>query len=86
MIPLALTSTAGWIRRLGGKRWNWLHRLVYLTGIAGVIHYWWLVKVVSTSQIVYAVILATLLGVRLWFAAARSRSALTAPRRVRTTA
>ena len=49
MIPLALTSTAGWIRRLGGKRWNWLHRLVYVTGVAGVVHYWWLVKVVTDA-------------------------------------
>src|ERR1700728_1028887 len=44
MIPLALTSTAGWIRRLGGKRWAMLHRAIYLTAIAGVIHYFWLVK------------------------------------------
>ena len=44
MIPLALTSTAGWIRRLGGRNWQRLHRLVYLTGIAGVTHYWWKVK------------------------------------------
>src|ERR1700733_4676463 len=44
MIPLALTSTTGWIRRLGGRRWNLLHRLIYVSAIAGVIHYWWLVK------------------------------------------
>ena len=44
MIPLAVTSTAGWIRRMGGKRWQLLHRLVYLSGIAGVVHYYWLVK------------------------------------------
>jgi len=44
MLPLAITSTAGWIRRLGGRRWNRLHRLVYLTGILGPLHYWWLVK------------------------------------------
>ena len=75
MIPLAITSTAGWIRRLGGKRWNWLHRLVYVTGIAGVIHYWWLVKVVTAPQIAYMAILVTLLGVRVWFAVARKQSA-----------
>ena len=81
MIPLALTSTAGWIRRLGGKRWNLLHRLIYVTGIAGVIHYWWLVKVVSTPQIVYMAILAVLLGVRVWFAwARRSGRAVTGAR------
>ena len=44
MVPLAITSTKGWIRRLGGKKWAWLHRLVYVTAIAGVVHYWWLVK------------------------------------------
>jgi sulfoxide reductase heme-binding subunit YedZ len=78
MIPLALTSTAGWIRRLGGRRWNLLHRLVYLTGIAGVIHYWWLVKVVTSSQIAYMAILVTLLGIRVWFAFARPRVAVRA--------
>ena len=44
MIPLALTSTAASIRRLGGKRWNLLHKLVYLSAIGGVVHYLWLVK------------------------------------------
>ena len=44
MIPLAVTSTAGWIRRLGGRRWQWLHRLIYASAILGVIHYYWLVK------------------------------------------
>lgn len=44
MIPLAVTSTTGWIRQLGGKRWQKLHRLIYITAMAGVIHYYWLVK------------------------------------------
>ena len=44
MVPLAFTSTTGWIRRLGGRNWQRLHRLVYLTAIAGVTHYWWRVK------------------------------------------
>src|SRR3984893_16879351 len=43
MIPLAVTSTAGWIRRLGGRRWQRLHKLIYISGIAGVVHYYWLV-------------------------------------------
>jgi sulfoxide reductase heme-binding subunit YedZ len=86
MLPLALTSTAGWIRRLGGKRWNLLHRLIYFTAIAGVVHYWWLVKVVTAPQIAYALILTALLGARLWFAAAKARPAVAAPRRVGTTA
>jgi sulfoxide reductase heme-binding subunit YedZ len=75
MIPLAITSTAGWIRRLGGRWWNRLHRLIYATGVAGVIHFLWLVKVVSTEQIVYAVILALLLGLRLWWAIAKRLAA-----------
>ena len=44
MIPLAVTSTSGWIRRMGGKRWQTLHRLIYVSAIAGVTHYYWLVK------------------------------------------
>ncbi|HWP84347.1 MAG TPA: protein-methionine-sulfoxide reductase heme-binding subunit MsrQ, partial [Terriglobia bacterium] len=44
MIPLAVTSTAKMIRRLGGRRWNLLHRLVYVTAVCGVVHYYWLVK------------------------------------------
>jgi sulfoxide reductase heme-binding subunit YedZ len=68
MLPLALTSTAGWIRRLGGKRWQRLHRLVYVSAIAGVIHYMWLVKVITQVQISYAVVLGLLLAARLWFA------------------
>jgi sulfoxide reductase heme-binding subunit YedZ len=43
MLPLAITSTTGWIRRLGGKRWQRLHRLIYFSAIAAVIHYYWLV-------------------------------------------
>ena len=54
MIPLALTSTAGWIRRLGGRNWQRLHRLIYLTGIAGVTHYWWKVKADTLHPIIYA--------------------------------
>jgi sulfoxide reductase heme-binding subunit YedZ len=71
MVPLAVTSTAGWIRRLGGRWWNRLHRLVYATGVAGVVHFLWLVKVVEAEQITYAVILAALLGARAWWAIAR---------------
>jgi sulfoxide reductase heme-binding subunit YedZ len=82
MIPLALTSTAGWIRRLGGKTWNRLHKLIYLTGIAGVVHYLWLVKVVEAEQIAYAVILTVLLGLRLWFAVAKRSRAVLGTRRV----
>jgi len=66
MIPLAVTSTKKWITRLGGKRWQALHRLVYVTGILGVIHYWWRVKSDIEKPLIYAVLLALLLGIRLW--------------------
>jgi len=42
LIPLALTSTNGMVRRLGGKRWQWLHRLMYLIVPLGVLHFWWM--------------------------------------------
>jgi methionine sulfoxide reductase heme-binding subunit len=73
MIPLALTSTAGWIRRLGGRNWQRLHRLVYLTGIAGVVHYWWRVKADTLHPLIYAVIVAVLLGYRMALSFKRSR-------------
>jgi methionine sulfoxide reductase heme-binding subunit len=61
LIPLALTSTSGMIRRLGGKAWRWLHRLIYVSAIAGVIHYWWLVKADVRKPMIYGGILAVLL-------------------------
>jgi len=64
MIPLALTSTAGMIRRLG-KRWQQLHRLVYLVAIAGVIHFYWLVKSDISRPVQYGIVLTILLGYRL---------------------
>jgi len=66
MIPLALTSTAGWIRRIGGKRWSMLHRLIYLTAVAGVIHFWWLVKSDIHLPVEYATVMAILLGWRVY--------------------
>jgi len=79
MLPLALTSTSGMIRRLGGKRWNALHRLVYLTALAGVVHYWWLVKADISRPRIYAAVVAALLGFRAW-RAIRNRAAPAAPR------
>ena len=67
MLPLALTSTAGSIRRLGGRRWQMLHRLVYGSAIAGVIHYYWLVKSDVRAPLTYAAIFAVLFLVRLPF-------------------
>jgi methionine sulfoxide reductase heme-binding subunit len=65
MIPLAITSTAGWVRRLGFNRWQALHRLVYVSATAGVIHYYWLVKSDIRLPVMYAGILAILLSYRL---------------------
>ena len=65
MVPLAITSTAAMIRRLG-KRWQKLHRLVYLAAIAGVIHFYWLVKADITRPAQYGAVLALLLGFRLF--------------------
>jgi sulfoxide reductase heme-binding subunit YedZ len=64
MVPLALTSTAGWIRRLG-RNWQRLHRLVYLSALAGVVHYWWLVKADTSRPFRYAAIVGVLLAARL---------------------
>src|SRR6266536_2435830 len=61
LIPLALTSTAGWIRRLGGKYWQRLHRLIYLTGTLGVVHYLWLVKADRRKPLEYGFVLSLLL-------------------------
>ncbi|MBI2150798.1 MAG: sulfoxide reductase heme-binding subunit YedZ, partial [Acidobacteria bacterium] len=79
LIPLALTSTRKWIVRLGGKRWQWLHRLIYVTGGAGVIHYFWLVKSDIQRPAAYGALLAVLLGVRAWYAFRGRRSAAAIP-------
>jgi sulfoxide reductase heme-binding subunit YedZ len=65
LIPLAITSTAGWIRRLGGKRWQMLHRLIYFSTALGVIHYYWLVKSAVIKPLTYGAIVAALLLWRL---------------------
>jgi len=74
MVPLAATSTAGMIRRLGGRRWQALHRLVYVTAIAGVIHYWWLVKSDIRPPLRYAIIVGLLLGARIAYTFIRARA------------
>ena len=66
LIPLAVTSTAGWIRRLGGKRWQMLHRLIYFSASLGVIHYYWLVKSAVIRPLTYGAIVAILLLWRLF--------------------
>ena len=68
MLPLALTSTAGMIRRLGGRRWQMLHRLIYVAGITAILHYWWLVKADLRSPQRYALIIGALLMFRVIWA------------------
>ncbi len=65
LVPLAVTSTQGWMRRLG-RRWGHLHKLVYGIGVLAVLHFWWLVKSDVREPALYAGILAVLLGWRLW--------------------
>jgi methionine sulfoxide reductase heme-binding subunit len=79
LVPLALTSTAGWIRRLGGRRWQMLHRLVYLSVTAGVVHYYWLVKSDVRLPVLYASIAAILLLYRVvaWIGRRRPAALLT---------
>ncbi|HUJ33452.1 MAG TPA: protein-methionine-sulfoxide reductase heme-binding subunit MsrQ [Candidatus Acidoferrum sp.] len=66
MIPLAITSTAGWIRRIGGRRWQMLHRAIYVSAIAGVIHFYWLVKSDVRKPLEYAFFVGILLAWRVW--------------------
>jgi len=83
LVPLALTSTAGSIRRLGGKRWQALHRLIYVSAIAGVVHYLWLVKADIRKPLVYGAVLFVLLSYRIyvWIVPAiRSRAGVSTTR------
>lgn len=75
LIPLAVTSTNAMVRRLGAKRWQYLHRLVYAIGALGVIHFWWLVKKDTTEPFLFAVVLAFLLIVRLLYLLRQQRLA-----------
>lgn len=67
LVPLALTSTNAMIRRLGGRRWQALHRAVYVIAVAGVVHFWWMVKIDLTQPTIYAAVLTGLLGLRLYW-------------------
>jgi methionine sulfoxide reductase heme-binding subunit len=79
MVPLAITSTAGMIRRLGGRRWQALHRLTYVAATGGVVHYWWLVKADIRRPALYGLAVATLLLFRLCWS--RMRAAPSAAKR-----
>jgi methionine sulfoxide reductase heme-binding subunit len=87
MIPLALTSTAWSIRRLGGRNWQRLHRLIYLTAILGVIHYLWLVKADRRKPLEYGAVLAVLLLYRVvvWFSEKSKQPAMSGSRQVEVT-
>ncbi|HUE95911.1 MAG TPA: protein-methionine-sulfoxide reductase heme-binding subunit MsrQ [Longimicrobiaceae bacterium] len=71
LVPLAATSTRSAIRRLGGRRWQRIHRLIYPAAMLGVLHYYWLVKADTTRPIVYGGILAVLLLARLYYSLVR---------------
>ena len=73
LIPLAVTSTAGWIRRLGGKRWQMLHRLIYFSAVLGVIHYYWQVKSAVIRPLTYGAIVAVLLLWRLFVSLSKKK-------------
>jgi methionine sulfoxide reductase heme-binding subunit len=81
LLPLAITSTTGWIRRMGGKRWQMLHRLVYFSGIAGVIHYYWLVKSDIRLPAMYGAFVGILLAYRaiVWAMNRRPRATVKRP-------
>ncbi|MFJ4292437.1 protein-methionine-sulfoxide reductase heme-binding subunit MsrQ [Cupriavidus sp. NPDC089707] len=77
MVPLALTSTNGMVRRLGGKRWQALHKLVYATAVLAILHYWWhkAGKNDFSEVSIYAAVVFVLLGMRVWWWARKGRAA-----------
>ena len=81
LIPLALTSTNGWVRRLGGKRWAKLHRLVYLAAIGGTVHYLWAVKKDTLFPLTYLATFLLLLGYRAFYLLRDRRARARANRR-----
>jgi sulfoxide reductase heme-binding subunit YedZ len=72
LVPLAITSTSGMVKRLGGVNWRRLHRLVYVIGMLAALHFLWLAKKGRTDQYLYATTLALLLGIRVWDAIRRA--------------
>lgn len=79
LIPLAVTSTNKMVQRLGAKRWQWLHRLIYGLSALGVAHFWWLVKKDTTEPFTFAVLLAALLIIRLLYLLRQQRQSRLAP-------
>lgn len=76
LIPLAVTSTNGMVRRLGGKRWQWLHRAIYLIAPLGILHFWWMKagKNDFAEPILFGVIVAVLLLMRVYWRVERRRA------------
>ena len=76
LIPLAVTSTNAMIKRLGGKRWVWLHRLIYLIAPLGILHFWWMRAGKSnfTEPFIFGVIVAVLLGARVYWRWAKPKA------------
>ncbi|HEX9885237.1 MAG TPA: protein-methionine-sulfoxide reductase heme-binding subunit MsrQ [Longimicrobiales bacterium] len=82
LIPLAVTSTKGWIRRLG-RRWITLHRLAYASGVLGVLHYLWIQKADFRRPAIAGAVLVVLLGMRVWWAVRKRRGRLAEVRPLR---
>ena len=76
LIPLAATSTNAMIKRLGGKRWQWLHRLIYVVGPLAILHFWWMKagKNDFAQPILFGTIVAVLLGLRVWWSVRRGKA------------
>ena len=77
LVPLAATSTNGMVKRLGGKRWRWLHRLIYVIAPLAILHFWWMKagKNDFAEPILFGTIVAVLLGLRVWWARTRTQAA-----------
>ncbi len=76
LIPLAVTSNNAMIRKLGGKRWQWLHRLIYLIAPLGILHYWWMKAAKNNigQPLLFAVIVAVLLGARVYWSVTKKKA------------
>lgn len=83
LVPLAITSTNGWVRRLGGRRWARLHQLVYVAAIGGTVHYLWAVKKDTIFPLAYLATFLALLGYRAFYSVRRRRARAGADRRQR---
>jgi len=81
LIPLAVTSTNAMIKRLGGKRWQWLHRLIYVIAPLAILHFWWMKagKNDFAEPILFGTIVGVLLGLRLWWSVRRKVGSAAAP-------